>query len=180
MARAGDATGWNYDAVLCQRDGRYFLRIPELSIIVDDYDLATAHARLESAKQDLIAKSAALGVAVPPPRDVRLKREFWASILPFFAKAAAAAIVVGVFLVSAGIFVNYALNDSLRSSAQKTGRAAVQQIIRGLEDMAQRDLTADREERLRTALRGVVPVIKPFVVELRPLFFDEAEAAPIR
>lgn len=52
----------------------------------------------------------------------------------------------------------------------------MQQIIRGLEDMARRDLSGDREERLRAALRGVVPVLKPFVVELRPLFADASDA----
>jgi hypothetical protein len=176
MATSKDSAGWAYDIVLSQRDGRYFLRIPELSLIVEDYDLAAAYAKLETVKQDLFARSAVLGVAVPPPRDVTLKREFWASTLPFFAKAAAVAVVGGILLVSAGVFINYALVESLRTQAQKTGRAAIQQIIHGLEDMARRDLSGEREERLRAALRGVVPILKPFVVELRPLFADAGNA----
>lgn len=83
MATSKDPTGWVYDIVLSQRDRRYFLRIPELNLIVDDYDLTAAYARLETAKQDLFARSATLGIAVSPPRDLTLKREFWASTLPF-------------------------------------------------------------------------------------------------
>ncbi len=174
---AEDPSDWNYDVIASQRDGRFYLRIAELNLIVDDSDLLAAHARLERAKCDLFERSATLGIGVPAPRDRSFRRELRAATLPFLVKAAAVALVGATLVIAAGVSIHYALEGSLRSAAQRTGRAAIEQIIRGLDDMGRRDLTPERAERLRAALRAAVPVLKPFVDELRPLFGDDPPAA---
>lgn len=174
MAReTEDPTQWSYDAVLSSRGGRYYLHVRELSLIAEGSDLSEAHAALEAARRDLFRKAAVLRTPLPLPRDAVERRKLRAEIVPFLIKCAAIAAVGSILIVASGVAINYSLRNDLRNAAQKTSRAAMEQIIRGIEDMGRRDLTADREARLRLALRGAVPVLKPFIEELRPLFSNE-------
>jgi hypothetical protein len=159
-----------YDIIVTERHGRFYLRIPELNLIADGVDVATAHAALESARRHLKEKYAAVGEALPPPRDVRLRRTMAEQVTPFLLKAMAVALAGAILMISAAATIHYALRDPLRHAAQKAARAAVLQITAGLEDFAQRDLTPDREERLRNGLRGAVPILRPFIEELQPVF----------
>ena len=167
------ASSYEYDVILTELDGRCYLRIPELSLIVDGPDVASAYAKLGDARQKLIEHHAALGVTVPPPRDVRVRRQLAEQVMPFMFKAAAIAIVGAMLVMSTAVAIHYVLRDPLRHAAQKASRAAVLQITAGLEDFARRELTPDREERLRNGLRGAVPLLRPFIEELYPLFSDD-------
>lgn len=171
---AQDPWSWNYDIIASQRDGRFYLRIAELNLIVEDADLLGAHVRLERAKREFFERSAALDVAVPPPRDIALRQDLRRATLPFLIKTAAVTLMAAILIVASAVAAHYALEGSLRSAAQRTGRAAIEQVIRGLEDVGRRDLTPERAERLRASLRGAVPVLKPFIDELRPLFAADA------
>lgn len=164
------APTWAYDVILTRRNDRFYARIPELNLVAEGEDAASAHAALDADRQKLVDRHLALGLPVPPPRDVRIRRDFVERILPFLVKAAAVAVVGSFLVIAIAVAINYALRDPLRHAAQKTARAAVAQITAGLEDFARRDLTPDREERLRKALRGAVPVLRPFLEEVQPLF----------
>jgi hypothetical protein len=165
------------EIVVVERGGRYFLRAPELNLIVDDGDLAAGYAKLARARQDTLEKYALLGVepsrhrATPPAGLTR-------SVLSFCVKCAAVAATGSVLIIAGAVAVNYVTKEPLRDAAQKIGRAAVDQVIAGLTKVAHDDIPGDREARLRASLRAVVPVLKPYVQELRPLLIDDATAAP--
>lgn len=166
--------GWNYDVIVTKRDGRFYLRIPELNLIVEDRDIAEGYADLEAARRALIQHHTTIGATVPPPRDIVVRRALVERTMPFLFKTAAVAVVGSVLIIATAVAANYAMRDPLRHAAQKATRAAVLQITAGIEDAARRDLTPDREERLRVALRNVVPVLRPFIEELQPLFGDRS------
>jgi hypothetical protein len=167
------ASNYNYEVILTERDGRFYLRIPELHLIAEGPSVATAHAELEEARGKLFERYATLGIDVPPSRDVRVRSAMREQVMPFALKAAVIGLVGSVLVISAAVAINYALRDPLRHAAQKVGWAAVLQITAGLEDFARRELTPDHEERLRNGLRGVVPILRPFIEELQPLFPDD-------
>ncbi len=162
----------HYDAVLRFRDGQYFFIISELNLIAQGESPAAAHAAhaaLDRALREQLDRHTALGLPVPPPRDLRVRREWRERLLPFAFKTMIVTLALAALIVTATATVNYALREPLRSAAQKTARAALGQIVAGMEDFARRDLSPDREERLREALRGIVPVLRPFIEELYPL-----------
>lgn len=167
------AESGSYDVIVRYREGRYFAWISELNLVAEADSAAAAHSALEELKRDLLAKLQKLAVAPPLPGALAERRALRAAIMPFLIKAAAVAAVGSILLVSGGVALNYAVGESLRNATQKTSRAALEQVIRGIEDMGRRDLTAERAERLRAALRGLVPVAKPFIEELRPLFAEK-------
>lgn len=166
----------NYDVIVKERNDRYYLYIPELNIIVDDVNIAAGYDKLTRAKSDLIEKYAMLGMDAPPNRDQASARRMRTTLLPFFLKCAAVAATGSVLIIAAAIGVNYATKQPLQDAAQRAGRAAIERVVRGLEKVGRDGLSSDREERLRTALRSTVPVLKPFVQELRPLFTDDDTA----
>lgn len=169
-------SGYGYDVILTEQNGRCYLRIPELNLIVDCPDVTAAHAELDAARRKMVERHAALGLKMPPPRDARLRRDLSERVMPFMFKAAAVALVGLVLVISSAVAINYVLRDPLRHAAQKVSRAAVLQITAGLEDFARRDLTPDREERLRNGLRGAVPLLRPFIEEMQPLFADDRKS----
>lgn len=168
---------WSYDTIITQRGGRFYARIPELNLIAEGETAASAHEALEADRRRLVERHMALGVPLPLPRDVGLRREWRERVVPFAFKAAIVALAVASVFVTGVVTLNYALREPLRHSAQKAARAATQQITLGLEDFARRDLSPDREERLRAALRGVIPVLRPYFEELKPLFPDDPARA---
>jgi len=168
----GASLSHGYDVILTERDGRCYLRIPELNLIVDGPDLASAHAELEEARRQMASRYAAIGQPLPLPRDVHFRQAMRERLTPFMLKAAAVALVGSILMVSAAVVVNYALREPLRHASQKAARSALLQVTAGLEDFARRDLTPDREERLRNGLRGAVPLLRPFIEELYPVFED--------
>lgn len=174
---APTALRYGYEVIVTERHGRFYLRIPELSLIAEGPDIATAHAALDQSRRQLIERHEAIGAAVPAPRDVRLRRTLIEQVAPFALKAALVALVASTLLISSAVTVNYVMRDQLRHASQRMARAALLQITAGLEDFARRDLTPDREERLRNGLRGAVPVLRPFIEELQPVF-NETKPRP--
>mgnify|MGYP006273798627 CR=1 FL=1 len=158
-----------HEILVTECHGRFYLRIPELNLIVDGPDVASAYTELDLARRRLIERHEAIGATLPAPRDTRLRLMLVERIAPFALKAAVVALVGVALLISSAVTVNYVLREPLRHAAQKTVRTAMLQVTAGLEDFARRDLSPDREERLRAALRGVVPVLRPFIEELYPL-----------
>jgi hypothetical protein len=175
---ATTAHGDSYDIIVTERSGRFYLRISELNLIVDGSDVASAHAALAVARHAQVDRHAALGLPLPLPRDAQVRRELFDRVVPFMLKTAAVAIAGGVLFVCAVVSINYVLREPLRHGAQKVAHAAVEQITAGLEDFARQGLTPEREERLRQALRGAVPLIRPLIEEAAPLFPDGPKQPP--
>ena len=51
-----------------------------------------------------------------------------------------------------------------------TGRAAIASFTKGLESFSKKEITPEKEKKIRLALRASIPKLKPYVDELRPLF----------
>lgn len=167
-----NTSGHGYEVIVAERHGCFYLRIPELNLIVEGHDVAGAYTELERARRQQSERYRAIGAALPAPRDTRLRQMLVERIAPFAFKAAIVALVGAALLITSAVAVTYVLREPLRHATQKVARSALHQITTGLEDFARRDLTPDREERLRNGLRGAVPLLRPIIEELQPVFND--------
>jgi hypothetical protein len=170
--QSGAASIWAYDVIVTRRADQFFLRVPELQLIVEGADLPTAAKALEESYRSTASRHEAVGASLPVPREMQVRRELLDKSLPFLLKAGAVAVAGVLLICAASIGIRYTLGEPLRHAAQRTAHAAVEQMTLGLEDAARRDLTPERRERLKQALRGIVPLVKPIIQELQPLFDD--------
>jgi hypothetical protein len=169
----------DYTVQVHQRNGRYFLRIRELNLIVEADDVEKGYAEIEHEARALIERHIALGkeAEIPPPEEVADRARLKQTLTPFFIKAAVVALVGGLLVATSHVAVLYALQEGSRQVGLKAGRAAIQNFTSGLERFAERDMPPERQERLRLALRAAVARLQPFAPELAPLF-GSAEAQP--
>jgi hypothetical protein len=168
-----DETGTAITAQLLVRGGKFHLWDRELSVLVDAGDLTTAYERLLEKRAQ--ARQLADAGGGPGSRgsgggwpDSAVRR-----MMPFFIKAAVVALVGVVLLSAASISFSYITRgEPVRNAAWRATRATIDNATIGIEWFGREGMTADRERRLKVALRAAVPVLKPYIDELRPLFAD--------
>ncbi len=153
--------------------GRFFVTQTELNLTADDDDLSAAYCAIEKKKKAMLEHHAAVGTlsSLPLPRNEQMRRD----LMPFFIKLVAVSLVAVFLFSAASISFSYALRDPLRKVTQRTARAAMDNIAAELHEFANDPQSKEREERIRMAIRAVLPKLKPYVEELRPLF-DETSA----
>lgn len=161
-----------YTVHLNRMDGRYFLHIRELNLIVEDDDLTAAYDELERRKRDVIDKFVRLGREreIPQPEEAKTRSETRKALTPFFIKAAVVALVGGLLVATANISIIYTLQTAPRHLAVYANRVFVRNFAREFEKLQERDMTPERQAKIREAIRKAVPILRPYAVELRPLF----------
>lgn len=92
--------------MVTERHGRFYLRIPELNLISEGRDFAAAYAELDAARRTLVDRHAAIGAAMPPPRDIAVRRALADRIMPFMLKAAAVAVVGSTLVIACAVAAN--------------------------------------------------------------------------
>ena len=169
-----------YVTLVHEEDGRYFLEIPDLRLVVEGDSLEAAHDRLRTAKRETFERHIRIGrerqIALPEAE--RRRRELKDTLTPFFIKAAVVALIGVMFVIAANVTVLYAIQETPRHMGQKAGRAALKEFARSFEKAAEQARTPEREMRLRLAIRNAVPKLKPFADELAPLFNCPAGGIP--
>ncbi len=165
-----------YTVQLTQADGRYWMEIPELHLLVEGGSVAEAHEILDAEKRRYFQSRLRAGKVVPAPGAERERRELNRRLKPFFIKAAVLAFIGVLLVVAANVSVFYILETAPKSVAKKAGRAAIQ----NLERFAAEEMTAEKQHKLRLALRGAVARLQPFSAELAPLFPCDARPTATR
>ena len=161
-----------YVTLVHQDDGKYFLEIPEVQLVVEGDSLDEAHGRLEAAKRETFERFIKIGRAkrIPLPGAEQRRRELKDALTPFFIKAAVVAFIGVILIIAANVSVLYTIQDAPRHIGQKAGHAALRELARSFEKAAKKEQTPEREKRLRLAIRDAIPNLKPYVDELAPLF----------
>jgi hypothetical protein len=166
---AAEFLALDYRVSISETGGRFHLHVPQLGLIVDDADLATAWANLSAAKRDYFKRHAAIGRldAIPLPAG-DAPRALALAVAPFAAKVGIAALAV-VCLLLAGIagFDHVVRSLPGRLLHQFTEVSTSAKVM-------SRQISPERLDQAKSELRTMVEMIKPFADELRPLFADPA------
>lgn len=160
---------------LTHKADKFVLSIPELCLIVEDTNLSAAYEKLEKRRRDLFEDVVRLGAVdqfftTKNDDDATLVKK----LMPFFIKSTVVALVGVLLLSAASISFTYALREPLRKAGLKAGRAAIKNFTKGLNEFGENGLSPSREKKLRLALRAAVPQLKPYMIELRPLYIELA------
>ena len=160
----------SYTARIRKEGDVFRVWLPELNLISENPDPATALADLETKRAELFSFYDRVGEPRPLPDRQSSEADMLTSLKPFFVKAVTIALV-GTFLLAAGsVSLTYSLREPLRKAGLKTGRAAIASFTKGLENFSKKEITPEKEKKIRLALRASIPKLKPYVEELRPLF----------
>lgn len=170
--QSGDGANLDYTVHVHRRDGRFLLHIRELNRVVGADDLAAGYAELERETQTLIDHYRAIGkeAEIPRPAEAAERDGLKKALTPFFIKAAVVALVGALLIATSHVTILYAIQEAPRKVGLKVGRGVVRGIANGLEDFAKDEMSPERQERLRLAIRSAVPRLQPFASELAPLF----------
>jgi hypothetical protein len=165
----------DYNVTIHRREDAFLLHLPELSLFAEDGDLTTAHNDLENAKRSLMENYFASGnsAKIPLPTQIAEMQILKKSLTPFFIKLGSFALI-GVLLISAAnISLTYSLQQAPKAIAQKAAKAALKNFGATLEEVARREFTPEKEERIRLGIRKLVAALKPYMDEFKPLYQKE-------
>jgi hypothetical protein len=160
----------SYTAQIRKEADIYHVWLPELNLISEDPDPATALANLETKRIELFSFYDRVGEPRPKPARQTSDADTVSNLKPFFIKAVTVALVGTILLAAGSVSLTYSLREPLRKAGLKTGRAAIASFTKGLESFSKKEVTPEKEKRIRLALRASIPKLKPYVDELRPLF----------
>ena len=155
-----------------KREGCYFLIIPELSLVVSSKDISIAFEELERAKCDLFEKYRVLGRLsdLPGPKKIVARAEIKKNLTPFFIKAATVALLGAMLIAAANISIIYTLQTSPRKLALYANRVFTKNFTEEFNKIHRKEMTPEKEAKIRAAIRSAIPILKPYAQELRPLF----------
>lgn len=155
-----------------KREGCYFLIIPELSLVISSEDISTAYEELEHAKCVLFEKHQVMGRLsdLPSPKKNVERAKLKKKLTPFFIKAATVALVGAMLIAAANISIIYTLQTSPKKLALYANRVFTKNFAKEFEKIHQKEITPEKEAKIRAAIRSAIPILKPYAQELRPLF----------
>jgi hypothetical protein len=164
----------SYGVELTESDGRFWMEIAELHLLVDGASAGEAFDKLSAEKKRLFEQYVAAGktAKVPMPDAERERQALGRALKPFLIKASVVAFIGVLLVVAANVSVFYLLDTAPKSVAKKAGRAAIQ----NLQNFAAEEMTPEKQQKLRLAMRAAVAKLQPFSAELAPLFPCEARA----
>ncbi|NQV99236.1 MAG: hypothetical protein HQ483_06035 [Rhodospirillales bacterium] len=164
--------GLPYIVEVEKREGRFFLVIPELSLVVSADDIATAFEALDRAKQELFEKHQELDrlADLPMPKKTVARAKLKKSLMPFFIKAATVAVVGAMLIGAANISIIYTLQTSPKKLALYANRVFTKNFVAEFDRLHREEMTPEKKAQIRAAIRSAIPILKPYAQELRPLF----------
>ena len=92
------------------------------------------------------------------------------TLMPFFIKLGAFALVSMLLISGANITLTYSLQQAPKKIAQKAVKVAMKNFGSTLEKIAKKEFTPDKEEKIRIGIRKLVAALKPFMDEFEPLY----------
>ena len=158
----------SYGVELTEADGKVWMEIAELHLLVEGANAGEAFDKLNAEKRRIFESyiAADKGAKVPLPGAERERRALGGALKPFLIKASVVAFIGVLLVVVANVSVFYLLETAPKSVAKKAGRAAIQ----NLQHFAAEEMTPEKQQKLRLAMRDVVAKLQPFSAELAPLF----------
>ena len=166
-----------FSVVLKEKDGRFCLLIPELSIVVVNRDLQTADNELKNQKELVLERAAEWGVQEElgfPVKRRAVDRHLLA-LRPFLVKSALILVMgASTLIVTAKVLTS----EMSRLPAKQLSRAAVDGILSGLRRSVIANTETQRAEKLGSVSKFVDDA-RPFAKEIwRLLPEDEQVVLP--
>jgi len=165
----GDLGG--YAVSVETRGEQFYLTIDELRLVVVAPTVEAGYAEISARKRELFERYEDLGRrdALPLPRQEAARQEMRHALTPFLIKAAVVAIIGAVLIGAANMSIVYTLQTAPKKLASYGARTAVKNFQRAFEKAAAKEMSPERVEKIKTAIRDAVPALQPFADELRPL-----------
>ena len=168
-----------YEIRLRSSEGVFQMWVPDLNLYSEGTSLDAAFSEIVGKKSELIAFYEKAGISQHLP-DALASSQMPGEIrklIPFFVKSATVALVGVMLIVAASVSLTYTLREPARKAGLKFGRSIVNTFVAGLNEFSEKELTRDREAKIRLVLRNSAPKLKPYIEELRPLF-DGLQSPP--
>ena len=161
-----------YKVEVEKRGREYVLYMHDLNLISVSGNLSDGYAELEAEKEKLINQHYAFNRlnALPPPKSVVEQKLLIKSLFPFMIKAGIFAVVGGLLIAIANVSLTYTLQSAPKKLALRAGRLAVTNFAQSFEKFHRREMSPEKEMKIREAIRKVVPKLRPYAQEFRPLF----------
>ena len=166
-----------YLITLKTRNGRFYLLVPELSIVSVSENLSIAFDKIEEQKRALFCRLIDCDAEdeIPLPAKQRIREETRTQLVTFFAKLLFICLLGGVTLTVTGALVSYRVTHVINSL---TSGAFVKDLLRNTSQVldeklvnAPEDIRYDRIQKIRQYVHAV----QPLFLELRPLFSYPSE-----
>lgn len=170
-----------YDVVIKKRGNKFFLYLPELSLVEEDENLDKAYEKLESEKvkyfQDMI-KMEAQDEIIEPTKLIKSGKKLLESLVLFSGKLAIVLFISGV----AFLFLYIQVKPIWQSIFQMTQLISKPDIIidktaNYLNQMVIKinEMPEIRKKRIRSKMREILRQAKSFFDEIKLLFEDKFE-----
>lgn len=165
----------NYSPILKKIGNRYYLFIPELSLITEEDDLKVAYEKLEEEKARYFKRAIDLGIqdTVKEPISVAATKRVISGLFAFFMKTLIVSLVcITIFIGSLSIISGF-MNRIVDQGLTRTKNIVIERLARvyyKLDDMSERE-----KENLRLRLKKAVENIKPYTDEIKVLWKDETK-----
>jgi hypothetical protein len=167
-----DYLDYAYKVEVEKKEGEFYLFIPDLNLVVISENLSEGYSQLEDNKEVLIRRHYDVGRlnALSPPRNMVEKSFLMKKLTPFLIKAGVVAVVGGLLVAVANVSLIYTLQSAPKKLAQRAARGAVSNFAESFERFHDKEMSPEKEARIREAIRQAVPKLRPYARELRPLF----------
>jgi len=161
----------NYNVILKRRNKLFYLFIPELSIIVEKYNLNEAYEKLEIERELYIKKAIELNAqeTIEEPAPIKFKKTLFANYLPFFVKLFIIVFIVSIFSLPIARYVSYQSSQMPRKSV-----SFLWNLPESINNKL-RNLSVEKKQDKILEIRGAIEQIKPFIEEFRVLLNDIQE-----
>ena len=155
----------NYNIILKKINDRYYLFIPELSLIAESKNLSIAYKNLEKEKRKYFTQVLELNAqeTIREPLPIVIRKKLFVDLLTFFLKA-----VIIFMMITFAFLVSFPFLSQIPN-------LAVNSIIQFSNNTNQRLKSMSPEEREKELieLRETVQNIKPFTDELKVIWENE-------
>ena len=161
----------NYNISIHRYDSEFLLHLSELNLFAQNKDLKIAYKDLEQSKSNLLENYFKVGKTtnIPLPREYKEREDLKLTLIPFFIKLGAFALVCVLLISAANISLTYSLQQAPKKIAQKAARGALLNFSTTFEKIAKNEFTPEKEQNIRVGIRKLVIALKPFMNEFKPL-----------
>lgn|SRR3989338_6031206 len=154
--------GQRYYVVLIKKNNKFYLHVPELSLIVEDERLDEAYKKLENEKEEYFRKTIEMNmqdeIPLPVGTSIKIKKNLLSNFSPFIIKASVIFIIGFIFLNLTAAIIKFTAYEI---------KGIPYEIINKMNAMPDKEI-----ERKRLLIRQALEKLKPFVEEFKAVFAE--------
>ena len=157
--------GQQYYVILMKKNNKFYLHVPELSLIAEDERLDEAYKKLEKEKEEYFRKTIEMNmqdeIPLPAGTNIKIKKNLLSNFSPFIIKASVIFLIGFIFLNLTAAIIKFTAYEI---------KSIPYQIINKMNAMPDEEI-----ERKRLLVRQALEKLKPFVEEFKAVFSENKE-----